>query len=222
MSNYSLSSLFEHFNLASWCIFAILISLSIYSWFIIYLKLVTSIMLHFELKRVLKKWRKLIGFGAISTYAEHDNSRLVNILVIGSFEWAKINMLKCSDIDKATLLYDVLNHELQSFKNDLFKGQSSLAIVASVSPFIGLLGTVIGIFYTMMDISAISNPTINVIAASVGETLFMTGFGLCVAIPAVFAYNIFNRFNNIKIYTISELVRCYHTLLVYRVKSDAI
>jgi len=72
-------------------------------------------------------------------------------------------------------------------------GQVLLASIGSTAPFIGLLGTVWGIYHALGSIAASGNAMIENVAGPVGEALIMTAFGLVVAIPAVLAYNMLGR-----------------------------
>lgn len=72
-------------------------------------------------------------------------------------------------------------------------GQVLLATVGSTAPFVGLLGTVWGIYHALTGISSAGQITISQVAGPVGEALVMTAAGLAVAIPAVLAYNWFGR-----------------------------
>jgi biopolymer transport protein ExbB/biopolymer transport protein TolQ len=72
----------------------------------------------------------------------------------------------------------------------LKKGMATLATIASLSPFIGLLGTVIGIIAVFADLKAKGAGDINALAGSIGEALVTTALGLAVAIPAAWFYNI--------------------------------
>jgi len=72
-------------------------------------------------------------------------------------------------------------------------GQVLLASIGSTSPFIGLFGTVWGIYHALLSISAAGTITIDKVAGPVGEALIMTAAGLAVAIPAVLAYNLFGK-----------------------------
>ena len=67
------------------------------------------------------------------------------------------------------------------------------ASVGSTAPFVGLFGTVWGIYHALESISAAGNLTIDRVAGPVGEALVMTAAGLAVAIPAVLAYNVFGK-----------------------------
>ena len=72
-------------------------------------------------------------------------------------------------------------------------GQVLLASIGSTAPFIGLFGTVWGIYHALISISAAGTITIERVSGPVGEALVMTAAGLAVAIPAVLAYNIFGK-----------------------------
>jgi biopolymer transport protein ExbB len=72
-------------------------------------------------------------------------------------------------------------------------GQVVMASIGATAPFVGLFGTVWGIYHALVSISAAGNITIDKISGPVGEALIMTAAGLAVAIPAVLAYNVFGK-----------------------------
>jgi len=72
-------------------------------------------------------------------------------------------------------------------------GQVLLASIGSTAPFIGLFGTVWGIYHALLSISSAGAMSIDKVAGPVGEALIMTAAGLAVAIPAVLAYNLFGK-----------------------------
>ncbi len=79
--------------------------------------------------------------------------------------------------------------------NNLQGGMTLLGTVGATAPFVGLLGTVWGIYGALIKIGASGNAGIEAVAGPVGEALIMTAIGLFVAIPAVFAYNFFSKNN---------------------------
>jgi biopolymer transport protein ExbB len=87
----------------------------------------------------------------------------------------------------------VLRDSLQNTLNRLQWGQLMLATAGAISPFVGLLGTVWGIFNAMSGMAEAGQITLDRVAGPVGEALVMTAAGLAVAIPAVLAYNVFGR-----------------------------
>jgi biopolymer transport protein ExbB len=88
-----------------------------------------------------------------------------------------------------------LKRSIEDDKSRLEYGLSFLATVASTAPFVGLLGTVVGIYNALIAIGISGQGMLDKIAGPVGEALIMTGIGLAVAIPASIAYNAFARFN---------------------------
>jgi biopolymer transport protein ExbB len=96
--------------------------------------------------------------------------------------------------DKAQQLTRVLRDALHAVLLKLQFGQVLLATVGSTAPFVGLLGTVWGIYHALVGISGGGQISIDKIAGPVGEALIMTAAGLAVAIPAVLAYNLFGRY----------------------------
>ena len=95
--------------------------------------------------------------------------------------------------DRSQQLTRLLRDALHGVLNRLQSGQVVLASVGSVAPFVGLLGTVWGIYHALAGISGAGQISIEQIAAPVGEALIMTAAGLAVAIPAVLAYNVLGR-----------------------------
>jgi biopolymer transport protein ExbB len=79
----------------------------------------------------------------------------------------------------------------------LESGLTVLATTGSSAPFVGLLGTVWGIYHALIKIGSSGDASISAVAGPVGEALIMTALGLFVAIPALLAYNAFVRYNRI-------------------------
>jgi biopolymer transport protein ExbB len=95
--------------------------------------------------------------------------------------------------------------------------QSGLAILASVgstAPFVGLFGTVWGIYHALMQIGMAGQATIDKVAGPIGEALIMTALGLAVAIPAVLGYNALVRANKFIIGRMNRFAHDLHALLV--------
>lgn len=104
----------------------------------------------------------------------------------------------------------VLRQQITRSVHRVEGGLTLLASIGATAPFVGLLGTVWGIYHALGNVSAAGVVQIDKVAGPVGEALIMTGFGLAVAIPAVLAYNAFNRVNRI---TAAELDGFAHDLL---------
>ncbi|WP_296652083.1 MotA/TolQ/ExbB proton channel family protein [Paraburkholderia sp.] len=96
-------------------------------------------------------------------------------------------------VDRSERVLRALRGALQASQRRLEFGQVLLASVGSTAPFVGLLGTVWGIYHALGSIAASGQAMIENVAGPVGEALIMTAFGLVVAIPAVLAYNVLGR-----------------------------
>lgn len=96
--------------------------------------------------------------------------------------------------DKSQQLTRLLRDALHAVLLKLQAGQVLLATVGSTAPFVGLLGTVWGIYHALIGISGAGQISIDRIAGPVGESLIMTAAGLTVAIPAVLGYNVLGRY----------------------------
>jgi biopolymer transport protein ExbB len=106
-----------------------------------------------------------------------------------------------------------MRRSLSQTSAQLESGLSVLASVGSVSPFVGLFGTVWGIYHALASISASGQATLDKVAGPVGEALIMTAIGLAVAIPAVLAYNAFVKSNRAVMASLESFAQDLHTLL---------
>ncbi len=109
-----------------------------------------------------------------------------------------------------------LLQQLARTRNDVERGVTVLGTIASVSPFVGLFGTVWGIFHALANIGQSGQAGLAQVAGPVGEALIMTGLGLAVAIPAVLAYNLCVRLNRV---LVNKLHDQAHSLLVAQLLS---
>jgi biopolymer transport protein ExbB len=92
-------------------------------------------------------------------------------------------------------LHGSLQRSEDTINSALGGGLAFLATVGATAPFIGLFGTVVGIYKALLGIAAAGQASIDKVAGPVGEALIMTAFGLVVAVPAVLGYNFLQRRN---------------------------
>jgi biopolymer transport protein ExbB len=115
-----------------------------------------------------------------------------------------------ASVDRAELVTRELRRQMTRTGARLESGLTLLASVGSTAPFVGLFGTVWGIYHALLGIASSGQSTIDRVAGPVGEALVMTAAGLVVAIPAVVAYNAFGRLNRV---ALAELDGFAHDLL---------
>ena len=136
---------------------------------------------------------------AVQRLQSFDREALVLSMVVAT----KLIATRPDSAEQATLatsgslsqqLTRVLRDALHGALGRLQWGQVLLATVGSTAPFVGLLGTVWGIYHALSAMAGAGQITIDRVAGPVGEALVMTAAGLAVAIPAVLAYNVFGRF----------------------------
>ena len=96
----------------------------------------------------------------------------------------------------------------------LESGLTVLATVGSTAPFVGLLGTVWGIYHALVKISLAGQASIDKVAGPVGEALIMTAFGLIVAVPAVLGYNWLVRRNKVALDRVRNFASDIHAVLL--------
>ena len=93
-------------------------------------------------------------------------------------------------------------------------GLAVLASIGSTAPFVGLFGTVWGIYHALLTIGATGQTSIDQVAGPVGESLIMTAFGLFVAIPAVLGYNALTRWNKAIVTKLNRFAHGLHAFFV--------
>ena len=102
-----------------------------------------------------------------------------------------------SRFDPAEQMERALRQQLQTTQAAMENGLTLLATTGATAPFVGLFGTVWGIYHALVAIGISGQAALEKVAGPVGEALIMTAAGLAVALPAVFAYNAFTRANRV-------------------------
>lgn len=107
-----------------------------------------------------------------------------------------------------------IRHSMGKIQSRWEFGMTMLATIGSTAPFIGLLGTVWGIYRALINISTNGQMSIAAVAGPIGEALFATALGLFAAIPAVLAYNFFTRTNKKLARQLHQFAHDLHTQLI--------
>ena len=170
----------------------LLLAMSVGSWVVILWK---SWLLHRASADVVRCvaafWQSASVHEALHKLKSFDREDLVIPMVVATKIEATGTLAAAGD--KSQQLTRVLRDALHAALAKLQSGQVLLATVGSTAPFVGLLGTVWGIYHALIGIANAGQVTIDKISGPVGEALIMTAAGLAVAIPAVLAYNVLGR-----------------------------
>lgn len=184
-------------------LFGILILMSLTSWYLIFVKSFFNLRIRRRSKKFLNE------FWAASSLEQVENeikthgasepfAHLASHSIHARNHHVKYGALKLEEKGSTgafvtRIIRKVIDEETAKLEN----GLTILASIGSTAPFVGLFGTVWGVYHALIGISMSDGVTVSRIAGPVGEALIMTGLGLAVAIPAVLAYNGFVRSNRV-------------------------
>ncbi len=118
------------------------------------------------------------------------------------------------NIDRATWVATCIQRSVDEVHSRLQEGLAFLATVGSTAPFIGLFGTVWGIYHALTAIGVAGQASIDKVAGPVGESLIMTALGLAVAVPAVLGYNWLVRRNKVMMDAVRGFATDLHGVLM--------
>jgi biopolymer transport protein ExbB len=171
----------------SWSIFIVMVIMSVFSFYIMFTKL-------FEQQKVMNQYKDVRAqFWRAATLEEGaaklDKNSAYRQVVDDGIAAQKQHSLLTDPIEAHDWLHGAMARSEDSINNKLASGLPFLATVGATAPFVGLLGTVIGIYSALIKIGIAGQADIGKIAGPVGEALIMTAIGLFVAVPAVLAYN---------------------------------
>jgi biopolymer transport protein ExbB len=192
--------------------------MSLTSWYYILSKAWSALRIRRSAAALEGFWKAPTLADAIFVIRRADSEDVYSPLAIQSAEAASQSSKRgdAPSLNAATdpgeLITRTLRQEINRVSSRLENGLTLLASVGSTAPFIGLFGTVWGIYHALEAVSASGTVQIDKVAGPVGEALIMTALGLVVAIPAVLAYNAFVRVNRI---TLAELDGFAHDLHAY-------
>ena len=189
---FNLISIWAHGDIISHAVAVILLLMSIISWTIMGISFLRQ--KKFKLQRRVAKnfWRNNSLEESIASIA--DDFRDPNA--------------------KADWIVRSLANALDKMANSQNKGLTMLSSIGATSPFVGLFGTVWGIYHTLMALSGGGQMTIDQVAGPIGEALVMTAFGLFVAIPAVLGNNAISGGNSARLEEMGMFAQDIQTFLV--------
>ncbi len=198
----------------AWSILAVLVIMSVGSFYILFTK-------WFEQRKVLNQykgvrnqfWRaQSLKEGATKLEKNSAWRQIADDAIVAQEKHGKMT----DQMEAHDYMHGSLQRSEDSINYALSGGLSFLASVGATAPFIGLLGTVIGIYRALINIGIEGSASIDKVAGPVGEALIMTAIGLLVAVPAVLAFNYLQSRNR----RIAELLGSFSTDILAYISSD--
>jgi biopolymer transport protein ExbB len=183
-------------------VFGILVVMSIVSWFYIILKAIRVVRIRSTSNHVVSSFWKTSPDQAIAWLEQQPEwEPFSKIALDGEFAMQHHDHLTAEKaagtLHRAEFLDRALRAASEREMGRLETGLTFLASVGSTAPFVGLFGTVWGIFHALVRIGATGETSLDQVAGPVGEALIMTALGLAVAVPAVLGYNLLVRNNRV-------------------------
>jgi biopolymer transport protein ExbB len=174
----------------------VLLAMSVASWCFLIVKAWVLVRAKRQGPRAVQRfWQAATLADGIDELKRIDRERVYLPLAVAARHAAETEMpgALIARVERGERVLRSLRHALLASQRRLEFGQVLLASVGSTAPFVGLLGTVWGIYHALGSIAENGQAMIENVAGPVGEALIMTAFGLVVAIPAVLAYNVLGR-----------------------------
>src|SRR5678815_4466290 len=184
---YGLFQALEQGGIIAWSVFIILVGMSIFSFYILFTKLMQQQKIISQGRKVRSSFWNSPSLREASTKLDKKSAyrSIVEDALIAQDQHSKLT----DPVDQHDWMANSLARSQGAIGARLGEGLAFLATVGSTAPFIGLFGTVIGIYRALIKIGASGQASISTVAGPVGEALIMTALGLVVAVPAVLAYN---------------------------------
>ena len=194
----------------------LLLAMSVASWFLILWKTWAWVRVRQASKGLERFWSAASIEAAIADLRPRDRE---NIFVPVASGGASASLhggadgTLASQTDRSELITRALRQRINEAAGRLEAGLTMLASIGSTAPFVGLFGTVWGIYHALINIASSGQIAIDKVAGPVGEALIMTAFGLAVAIPAVLGYNAFTRVNRLVLSQLDGFAHDLHAFL---------
>lgn len=214
---YGLEALWREGDLVAKTTLAILVIMSMASWYVIFTKL-------FEQAKIMKQAKAVESdFWATDSVRQSTDKLSTDspfrFIAEKGLEGAGKHVGVLGAIDFNTWVTMSIQRAMGSVQSRLQGGLAVLATVGSTAPFVGLFGTVWGIYNALVKIGLSGQASIDKVAGPVGESLIMTAIGLAVAVPAVLGYNWLVRRNKTAVESIQAFGNDLHAVLLATAKT---
>jgi len=196
-----------------------LLLLSVASWYLIVTRFVANALAQRKADAFLRRFWQAASLTEVEASlraqpADNAFASLVQRALDAMADSGKDNLAVAGGMTE--YLTRTLNNEVDREAAASEYGLTVLASAGSASPYVGLFGTVWGIYHALVQIGLSGQGTLDKVAGPVGEALIMTALGLAVAIPAVLAYNAFNRRNRMWLSRLESFAHDLYVLLTVK------
>ena len=197
----------------AWSILAVLVIMSVGSFYILITKWIEQQKVFNQYKNVRTSFWRTNSIKEGATKLDKDSAwrQIVDDAIAAEDQHGKMT----DSMEAHDWMHGSLARSEASINSKLAGGLPFLASVGATAPFVGLLGTVIGIYRALINIGIAGSASIDKVAGPVGEALIMTAIGLLVAVPAVLAYNWLQSRNK----RIAELLSGFSTDILANINS---
>nr|WP_265529297.1 MotA/TolQ/ExbB proton channel family protein [Sphingomicrobium marinum] len=190
---YGIKAALEEGGPIAWATFGILVGMSIFTFYILFTKLLQQNKIMAQANKVRANFWNAGSLKEAATKLEKKSAyrAITEDAVLAMDQHGKLT----DPVEQHDWLHGSLERSKNAIGNRLQEGLAFLATTGATAPFIGLFGTVVGIYRALIKIGASGQASIDAVAGPVGEALIMTALGLVVAVPAVMAFNWLQRRN---------------------------
>ena len=210
---YGLEALWKQGDFVSKGTLIILVIMSMGSWYIMFVKVYEQMKLFRQAKDVQAKfWQAGSVQEGMASLKEGSPFRYIAESGIKASSHHEGKLLESIDLN--TWVSMSIQRAVDNVSSRLQDGLAFLATVGSTSPFVGLFGTVWGIYHALTAIGIAGQASIDKVAGPVGEALIMTAIGLAVAVPAVLGYNWLVRRNKVALEQLRAFAADLHMVLL--------
>ena len=210
---YGLSALWNQGDFVARGTLMILVIMSMGSWYILITKLYESFKITGEARQMRKGFFKAVTLNdAVKTLKDGSAFRFIADAGVAAGDHHEGALTE--HIDLNTWVTSSVQRAIDDVQSRLQDGLAVLATVGSTAPFVGLFGTVWGIYHALTAIGIAGQASIDKVAGPVGEALIMTAIGLAVAVPAVLGYNWLVRRNKVNMESVRNFGADLHGVLM--------
>ena len=216
-SQFGLASVWTQGDMVTKGVAIVLLAMSLASWMVIILKALDIIKYKKLAKQAEDFWHSEDFAAGVAKLGNDPTNPFRHLALEGREATANHRNTKVhlhDSLDVSDWVTRSLRNTIDEFTARLQSGLAILASVGSTAPFIGLFGTVWGIYHALVAIGTSGQSTIDKVAGPIGEALIMTALGLAVAIPAVLGYNALVRGNKSILSKLNSFAHDLHAYFV--------